>query len=106
MSMGLLDEIYDDAVLAAERSLHHFSAIARLSIAGAKYILNGLSMGAGALDLTTAQHLIDAASDSDDFKEGRRAFAEKASAISRRVKMGERKRKPALEGERDEACQV
>jgi len=40
-------------------------------------MLNGLSMGAGALDLTAAQRLIDAASDSEDFKEGRRAFAEK-----------------------------
>jgi enoyl-CoA hydratase/carnithine racemase len=40
-------------------------------------MLNGLSMGTGALDLTAAQRLIDAASDSDDFKEGRRAFVEK-----------------------------
>jgi enoyl-CoA hydratase/carnithine racemase len=42
-------------------------------------MLNGLSMGAGALDLAAAQQLIDAASDSEDFKEGRRAFAEKRS---------------------------
>jgi hypothetical protein len=40
-------------------------------------MLNGLSMGAGALDLAAAERLIDDASDSDDFKEGRRAFAEK-----------------------------
>lgn len=43
----------------------------------AKYMLNGLSMETGVLDLTVAQQLIDAASDSEDFKEGRRAFAEK-----------------------------
>jgi enoyl-CoA hydratase/carnithine racemase len=42
-------------------------------------MLNGLSMGPGALDLSTAQRLIDAASDSEDFREGRRAFAEKRS---------------------------
>ena len=79
MSMGLIDEIHDDAVLAAERFLQRLAANAPLSIAGAKYMLNGLSMGAGALDLTVAQQLIDAGSDSEDFKEGRRAFAEKRS---------------------------
>ena len=77
MSMGLIDEIHDDAVLAADTFLQRLAANAPLSIAGAKYMLNGLSMGAGALDLTVAQQLIDAASDSEDFKEGRRAFAEK-----------------------------
>jgi len=77
MSMGLLDEIHDDAVLAAERFVQRLGSNAPLSIAGAKYMLNGLSMGAGALDLTVAQQLIDAASNSEDFKGGRRAFAEK-----------------------------
>ena len=42
----------------------------RLSIAGAKYMLNGLSMGSGGLDLSAAQRLIDEASDSEDFREG------------------------------------
>ena len=77
MSMGLIDEIHDEAVLAAERFLERLADNAPLSIAGAKYMLNGLSMETGVLDLTVAQQLIDAASDSDDFKEGRRAFAEK-----------------------------
>jgi enoyl-CoA hydratase/carnithine racemase len=76
-SMGLIDDIYDDARLAAEQFVEHLAANAPLSIAGAKFMLNGLSMGAGALDLTAAQRLIDAASDSEDFREGRRAFAEK-----------------------------
>jgi enoyl-CoA hydratase/carnithine racemase len=48
-----------------------------LSIAGAKFMLNGLSMGEGALDVCAAQELIDQAADSDDFREGRRAFIEK-----------------------------
>jgi enoyl-CoA hydratase/carnithine racemase len=34
-------------------------------------------MGDGALDVAAAQRLIDAAADSEDFREGRRAFAEK-----------------------------
>lgn len=62
---------------AAEKFLHHLAANAPLSIAGSKYMLNRLSMGPGALDLAAAQRLIDEASDSEDFKEGRKAFAEK-----------------------------
>jgi enoyl-CoA hydratase/carnithine racemase len=77
MSMGLIDEIHDDVVLAAENFLQRLAANAPLSIAGAKFMLNGLSMGTGILDVEAAQQLIDAASDSEDFKEGRRAFAEK-----------------------------
>jgi enoyl-CoA hydratase/carnithine racemase len=84
-TMGLVDELRDDAVLAAERFLQRLSANAPLSIAGAKYMLNGLSMGAGGLDPSAAQRLIDDASDSEDFKEGRRAFAEKRSPQFRGV---------------------
>ena len=77
VSMGLIDELHDDAGRAAETYLEHLAANAPLSIAGAKYMLNGLAMGRGALDLAAAQRLIDEASDSEDFREGRRAFAEK-----------------------------
>jgi enoyl-CoA hydratase/carnithine racemase len=62
-------------VIAGEKFLKRLPGNAPFSIARAKYMFNGLSMGARALDLT--QRLIDAASDSEDFKEGRRAFAEK-----------------------------
>ncbi len=77
VSMGLIDELHDEAGLAAENFLQRLAASAPLSISGAKYMLNGLSMGAGALDPAAVQRLIDQASDSEDFKEGRRAFAEK-----------------------------
>ena len=40
-------------------------------------MLNGLSMGEGGLNVAAAQRLIDLAADSEDFREGRRAFAEK-----------------------------
>ncbi|MCA1454232.1 enoyl-CoA hydratase/isomerase family protein [Bradyrhizobium sp. BRP22] len=79
MSMGLIDELHEDVGLAAVTFLQRLAANAPLSVAGAKYMLNGLSMGAGALDLAAAQRLVDEASDSEDFKEGRRAFAEKRS---------------------------
>jgi enoyl-CoA hydratase/carnithine racemase len=77
VSMGLIDELHDDVAAAAEKFLMKLGANAPLSISGAKYMLNGLSMGLGALDPAVAQRRIDEASDSEDFKEGRRAFAEK-----------------------------
>jgi enoyl-CoA hydratase/carnithine racemase/carbon monoxide dehydrogenase subunit G len=50
---------------------------APLSIAGAKTLLNGMSMGHGTLDLARAKTLIAQASDSEDYREGRAAFAAK-----------------------------
>jgi len=50
---------------------------APLSISGAKYLLNGMVTGAGALDLSQAEALIAQAAGSDDYREGRSAFAEK-----------------------------
>jgi enoyl-CoA hydratase/carnithine racemase len=76
-SMGLIDEISDDVVAAAVAYAGTFAGNAPLSIAGAKFMLNGLSSGDGALDVDAAQRIIDLAADSEDFREGRRAFAEK-----------------------------
>ena len=76
-AMGLVDEICDDAVSAAMRLAGTLAGNAPLSIAGAKFMLNHLSMGDGALDMAAAQRMIDMAADSEDFREGRRAFAEK-----------------------------
>src|SRR5258708_7705846 len=77
LSMGLVDEISDDAVSGALAFAGMLASNAPLSIAGAKFMLNGLSMGEGGLDVAAAQRLIDLAADSEDFREGRRAFAEK-----------------------------
>jgi enoyl-CoA hydratase/carnithine racemase len=76
-AMGLLDEISDDAMAAALAFAATLAGNAPLSIAGAKFMLNGLSTGDGALDVAAAQRLIDNAADSEDFREGRLAFAEK-----------------------------
>jgi enoyl-CoA hydratase/carnithine racemase len=76
-SMGLIDEISDDVVAAAVAYAGTLAGNAPLSIAGAKFMLNGLSSGDGALDVDAAQRMIDLAADSEDFREGRRAFAEK-----------------------------
>jgi enoyl-CoA hydratase/carnithine racemase/carbon monoxide dehydrogenase subunit G len=50
---------------------------APLSVAGAKALLNGMAMGSGALDLDEAERLIAEAAASDDYREGRTAFAER-----------------------------
>jgi enoyl-CoA hydratase/carnithine racemase len=76
-SMGLVDEIADDAIAAAVAHAGTLANNAPLSIAGAKFMLNGLSLGDGALDVAAAQRMIDLAADSEDFREGRRAFSEK-----------------------------
>jgi enoyl-CoA hydratase/carnithine racemase len=76
-SIGLADEICDDALASAVAFADALASKAPLSIAGAKYMLNGLSLGDGALDVAYAQRLIDQAADSDDFREGTRAFADK-----------------------------
>jgi enoyl-CoA hydratase/carnithine racemase len=75
--MGLIDEIHDEAIAGAIAFAQSLAGNAPLSIAGAKFMLNGLSLGDGALDIVAAEHLVDQASDSEDFREGRRAFAEK-----------------------------
>ena len=53
------------------------AANAPLSLSGAKYLLNGIAMGTGALDLGRAEAMIAAAAGSDDYREGRAAFAGK-----------------------------
>ena len=74
MSIGLVDRVNEDPRDEARAFAAKIAEKAPLSIAGAKYILNQASMGdSGAL----AQELIDHASDSDDYREARSAFAEK-----------------------------
>src|ERR1700716_2320628 len=67
-SMGLVDEICDDAILAAVLFAGNLTYNDPLSIEGAKFMLNGLSMGDGGLDVATAQRMIDLAGNSEDFR--------------------------------------
>lgn len=75
--IGLVDAVEDDAPAAARALAARMAENAPLSLSGAKFILDGLAMGPGALDLADAQARIDAASRSFDYQEGRNAFAEK-----------------------------
>jgi len=77
LRIGLVDELRDNAFGAAIEMAQALARNAPLSIAGAKFMLNRLSAGEGALDVTEAQRLVDEAADSEDFSEGRRAFREK-----------------------------
>ncbi|MBX5088247.1 enoyl-CoA hydratase-related protein [Rhizobium lentis] len=74
---GFIDTLADDATAAALERANAMVANAPLTIKGAKFILNGCARGA--LDRTEAERLIDHASSSDDYAEGRKAFAEKRS---------------------------
>jgi enoyl-CoA hydratase/carnithine racemase/carbon monoxide dehydrogenase subunit G len=65
-------------VMAEARSFaQSLAENAPLSMAGAKELLNGMERGTGALDLVDAERLIAQAAGSEDYREGRRAFAEK-----------------------------
>lgn len=79
MQMGLIDEVSADPVADALQYAKRMAALAPLSIEGAKRILTGVAMGEGLLNVSEADAFIDRVSDSDDYKEGRRAFAEKRS---------------------------
>lgn len=74
LSIGLVDRLNDNPREEARRFAVRIAEKAPLSIAGAKYILNQASMGE---DGTLAQAMIDRASDSEDYREARLAFAEK-----------------------------
>lgn len=76
-SVGLVDELATDPLARAGALAVSYAANAPLSVAGAKAILTGLSMGPGALDVASAQRAIDTAADSADYREGRLAFTEK-----------------------------
>jgi enoyl-CoA hydratase/carnithine racemase len=76
-AMGLVDEICSDVAATAVEYAGKLAANAPLSIGGAKFMLTGLTTGDGGLDVAAAQRMIDIAADSEDFREGRLAFAEK-----------------------------
>jgi enoyl-CoA hydratase/carnithine racemase len=73
--IGMADGCSDDPMAMADRMAATLADNAPLSIAGAKFILNGLA--AGDADPAAVQAIVDRASASEDYKEGRLAFAQK-----------------------------
>jgi enoyl-CoA hydratase/carnithine racemase len=77
LRIGFAQDLAVDPMASALEFAGRIAQNAPLSVSGAKYILDGLAMGEGALDVAEAQRLIDEASSSQDYQEGRTAFAEK-----------------------------
>lgn len=75
LATGFLDRVADDPMAEAQAFARDLAAQAPLTQRGAKTILNGSSFGR--FDPAEAERLIDEASASADYAEGRRAFAEK-----------------------------
>jgi enoyl-CoA hydratase/carnithine racemase len=81
--MGLIDLVSADPMADAKSFGRSMASVAPLSVQGAKQILNDVAMTIGRLDETAANAFIDHVSDSDDYKEGRAAFAEKRPPVFR-----------------------
>ena len=75
--MGLIDEIADDVSQLADDWAATMAQLAPLTIAGAKYLLNSFAKTDGGLDPVKAETLMKQASLSEDYAEGRLAYAEK-----------------------------
>ena len=75
LSIGFVDRVDEDPIAAALSYARTLAAGAPLTISGAKYILNGDALDT--FDADEAARLIDFASDSHDYREGRAAFAQK-----------------------------
>lgn len=81
LDIGFVDSVEDDPLAAARAYALALADSAPLTIAGAKYILD--SAAAGGFDALEAQRLVATASRSDDYREGRLAFAEKRRPVFR-----------------------
>lgn len=81
IKIGFADRASSNPMADARSFAANIATLAPLSVEGAKLILNGLTAGSGAFDEKAAQAFIDRVSDSDDYKEGRKAFAEKRAPV-------------------------
>ncbi len=77
LRMGFIDRISADALVSAKEFAAAMAKNAPLTIAGSKAILTGLALGPGALDPARARGLVESAFESEDYREGQRAFLEK-----------------------------
>jgi enoyl-CoA hydratase/carnithine racemase len=77
LRIGFIDRLGEDPLAEAQGFAAVLADNAPLSIAGAKLVLSGFSQGFGALDRAAAEELAQRALDSEDYREGQRAFAEK-----------------------------
>jgi len=79
--MGFVDRVEDDPLSAALNFANSLADNAPITIAGSKLILTGLAMGHGALDPKNVRAIVEQAFESEDYREGQRAFLEKRVPI-------------------------
>ncbi|WP_420996119.1 enoyl-CoA hydratase-related protein [Cupriavidus sp. 30B13] len=81
--IGLVDAIVQDVPGHTRQAAAILADNAPLSISGAKAILNSLASGAGPMTAEAVQALVDGAAASEDYAQGRQAFAEKRRPVFR-----------------------
>jgi enoyl-CoA hydratase/carnithine racemase len=80
--LGLINELVESNVAGAvERFALQFSASAPISMAGNKFILNALASGEADRRRAEVEGWIHRSMESDDYKEGQRAFREKRAPV-------------------------
>jgi enoyl-CoA hydratase/carnithine racemase len=83
LEMGFADRLESDPLTAAIQFAESLAESAPITIAGSKLILTGLAMGSGALDEEQVRAAVEKAFDSEDYREGQRAFLEKRPPVFR-----------------------
>ena len=82
LRLGLVSEVAQKDVAAASRRFaRRFAASAPISIAGNKFILNVLSRGEADRRAAEVDRFIHRSMESEDYKEGQRAFREKRAPV-------------------------
>ena len=82
LRLGLVSEVAQTDVAAASRRFgRRFAASAPISVAGNKFILNVLSRGEADTRAAEVDRFIHWSMESEDYKEGQRAFREKRAPI-------------------------
>ncbi|MGB7481321.1 MAG: enoyl-CoA hydratase-related protein, partial [Burkholderiaceae bacterium] len=79
--IGFADHVADDPLRAASAFAAVLADNAPLTIAGTKVLLNGLTMGPGALTDRIANQVIERAVGSDDYRDATLAFVEKRQPV-------------------------
>ena len=87
LAIGLINFIVPRDEISAEVTEYaqRVAANAPLTVAAAKAAVDAWEAGAQAEDLARVQALVDSCFDSEDYREGRRAFAEKRKPVFRGV---------------------
>jgi enoyl-CoA hydratase/carnithine racemase len=81
--LGLIDELVPDPAAAVRALAETIAANAPLSVAGAKFIINAVAAGEAEKHEAEIHRRVMGAMDTEDFKEGRRAFMEKRPPVWR-----------------------